>query len=87
MKKTVQVTMEVDVEVDESKFTDQFHTEFRGAFYPFNDIDDHFKHLAQLCARGLYNFMPSDFIEGYGPAKDMGIKAESVVTDIEILPS
>lgn len=76
LSKAVQVTQVVRVTIDESKFTPEFMREFQAHFYPFTSIERHLEHLAQLYARGLAdNFA---FIEGYGPAKDMGIKFEDV---------
>lgn len=80
MKKSVIVTQRVEVEIDETKFTDQFMEEFRSDFYEFHSLGDHIKHLAQLSARGF----DSDFIEGYGEKNNMGIKCNSEVLDMEI---
>ena len=74
-KRMVEVRLLVEVEVDASKFTEEFMTEFRDSFYPFYDVDDHVCHIAQLKARGLLN---PEFIEGYGPAAEMGIEARVV---------
>ena len=61
----------VEVTVDETKFDETFMREFRAVMYPFKTLDQHIEHLGQLFARGIVdNF---SFIEGYGPAKDMGI--------------
>jgi len=68
------LTFEVEVEIDEAKFDEAFLLEFRDSFYPFFDVNDHVEHIAQLEARGLLD----DFTEGYGPIKDMGIKARTV---------
>lgn len=68
------LTFEVEVEIDEAMFTETFMEEFRESFYPFFDVNDHVEHIAQLEARGLLD----DFTEGYGPIKDMGIKARTV---------
>lgn len=83
--KKVQVTITVDVSVDETKFTPEFMREFRGSFYKFDTIDDHIKHLGQMYVRRLYD--NGDFIEGYGPTEDMGIKFESSRAgfDVEIV--
>lgn len=82
MKESVIVTMYVDVEVDETKFTEEFMQEFREAFYDFHTVDDHIEHLATLFARGLvYN---GSFIEGYGETEDMGIKFKMIDIDREI---
>lgn len=81
MKKTVLVTIEVEVTVDELKFTDEFLAEFRASFYNFT-VDDHIQHIAQLEARGLLN--PS-FTEGYGPLADFGIEARAVHQEMEFV--
>jgi len=81
----VEVSQRIKVTVDESKFTTQFMEEFRESFHPFHTIDEHIKHLAQLYARGITGGYPSDFLEGYGPLKDMGIKFEGMGQDEEIV--
>ena len=86
-KFTVQVTQLIEVELDESKFDEQFMSEFRASFYSFDTIEEHAEHIAQLQARGLIDLeCGTEFIEGYGPSQDMGIKARCVETDMEILP-
>jgi hypothetical protein len=70
--KNFEVVQVVRVEVDETKFTPQFMEEFRAIMYPFQTLDQHLEHLAQLHARGIVD--DYSFIEGYGPAADMGIK-------------
>ena len=85
--KQVSVTQTVEVTIDETKFTDEWMASFRDVFYNYYSLDDHVGHLAQLEARGL-TYLPhvnNEFIEGYGPAGDMGIKSRVVDTDIEIL--
>lgn len=77
MKRLVDVTQTVEVEVDESKFTPEFMQEFRNSFYSFHTINQHLEHLAQLYARGL----DRDFIEGYGPAQDFGIRFSLIDSD------
>lgn len=72
MKRLVEVTFYVDVEMDETKFTPEFMEEFRKYFFPFDCLDDHACHIAQLAAREV---LDEKFTEGYGPLKDMGIKA------------
>jgi hypothetical protein len=76
MIQEVLITQTVLVEIDQSKFDEAFLKEFRDHFYNFRTIDDHLKHLGQLYARGLVD--NNSFIEGYGPAKDMGIKFEQI---------
>lgn len=83
MKKfSVTVTQEVIVELDETKFDEKFFIEFRESYYNFLTLEQHIEHLAQLGARGLIS-MIDPFIEGYGPAKDMGIEVKVQDTEIE----
>lgn len=84
----VEVTQLVSVTLDETKFDETFMQEFRDSFYPFMDIEDHAKHIAQLHARGLIDIEgrnPTDFVEGYGPANEMGLSAEVTETDIDVI--
>lgn len=76
IRKTVQVTLFIDVTIDETKFNDEFLIDFRKHYYNFHGIDEHIEHLAQMRARGLYD--NGDFIEGYGPTGDMGISFETI---------
>jgi len=83
---TIDVTQTVEVELDETKFTDEFMEEFREGFFDFWTLADHAAHIAQLQARGLIDCeRVGDFIEGYGPSADMGITARVVAqcTDTE----
>jgi hypothetical protein len=82
MKRTVEVTITVEVEVDETKFTYAFMEEFRSSFYSFTTVEDHIQHIAQLEARSL---LDADFTEGYGPLAEMGIKAKITDQDEEIV--
>lgn len=79
--KQVAVTTVIEVTVDETKFDEAFMTEFRQQMYHFTSLDAHMEHLAQMHARGLYD--DTDFIEGYGRAKDMGIKLNLVRRSVE----
>ena len=81
------VEQEVTVELDETKFDDAFMQEFREGFYPFFDLQEHAEHIAQLQARGVIEAeaFGGDFIEGYGPSQEMGIKASANVVDIQIV--
>jgi hypothetical protein len=74
------VSIEVEVEIDDAKFDEAFMTEFRESFYPFYTVKQHVEHIAQLEARGLLE----DFTEGYGPNKDMGIKARTDDWEVEV---
>jgi len=86
-KYTVIVEQEVEIELDEAKFDDAFMQEFRDGFYPFYELADHVEHIAQLQARGVIDAgsYTVEFIEGYGPSKDMGIKANASVVNIQIV--
>lgn len=83
MKRKVQVTQIIEVEIDEAKFTPEFMAEFSGFMFEA-DLNDHFEYIAQAYARGIYDEF-SDFLEGYGPPKDMGIKVKQVGQEEEIL--
>lgn len=82
MKKQVAVILVVEVDVDETKFTDAWMTEWRQSFYPFRTVDRHIEHIAQLEARSSLN---EDFTEGYGPLSEMGIKAKVIDQTEDIL--
>lgn len=86
-KFTVEVRQIVEVELDEAKFDEAFMEEFLESFYPFMTLVDHAEHIAQLQARGVIDldFIPTQFVEGYGTALDMGIKASVTSTDMEVL--
>lgn len=75
MTQDIDVTIQVKVTVDESKFTPDFLADFQEYFYPFATVDDHIRHLAFLAATGMIGDLPC-FIEGYGPSQDMGIEVE-----------
>lgn len=84
--KQVEVTQIVEVSIDETKLTPEWMQGFRDVCYSYHDVDDHLGHLAQLEARGI-TYQPhvnNSFIEGYGNADDMGIKARVIDTEIEI---
>lgn len=81
----VEVRQLVEVKLDPAKFDEAFMQEFRESFYPFQDLGDHAEHLAQLQARGVYDIdgYSGEFVEGYGPSKEMGISARVIETDVE----
>lgn len=82
MKRTVIVTQEIEVTIDETKFDENFMEEFRKTFFPFETVSDHIEHLAQLRARGIAG--NNDFIEGYGETEEMGIRFDVIDTEVEI---
>ena len=92
MKRTVYVTIAVEVEIDETKFTPEWMAEFRQYFYDFHEHEDHIKHLAQLSAREMIGYCgdvggnaSGDFIEGYGESDALGIVIQNKgVTEEEI---
>jgi hypothetical protein len=75
MKRKVEVTFLVEVEVDETKFTPEWIADWQKVFYPFNSVEDHIEHIAQMEARDILN---PNFTEGYGPLAEMGIKASVI---------
>lgn len=79
--RTFRVTVEqiIEVQLDETKFSDEFMKEFRSQFFNFDTLEEHAEHIGQLQAREIIDLsvMP-EFIEGYGPSQDMGIKAQVV---------
>lgn len=81
----VNVESEIQVTIDDSKFSPEFLANFRERFYPFSSLEQHACHLAQLQARGLIDepHVTNKFIDGYGPANDMGI--ETVTIDCEAI--
>lgn len=83
----VTVTQIVAVTLDESKFTPEFMNEFRQQITNFTTMQQHAEHLGQLYARGVA--ANGDFIEGYGPSDDMGIRFNDVMldTDVDDAPS
>jgi hypothetical protein len=85
VKYTVVVTQVVEVTLNKRKFSPKFLREFREEMYPFETVERHAEHLAQLHARGLYDLESgTEFVEGYGPASDMGISARVVHWEQEV---
>jgi hypothetical protein len=82
VRRSVKVTFLVDVELDETKFTEEWMEEFRETFFPLFDVNDHAEHIAQLEAREV---LDSSFTEGYGPLESMGIKAEVVDMETKVV--
>lgn len=70
--KTITVSQEIEVTIDDTKFTSEFMQEFRDHMYDFHDVADHMEHLAILYATGVVDEV-SSFVEGYGNLDEMGI--------------
>lgn len=75
MTQDIDVTIHVKVTVDESKFTPEWMEEYRKYFYEYYTVEEHMNHLAFLAATGQIAEWPQ-FIEGYGPSEEMGIKVK-----------
>lgn len=82
MTKTITVTQEITVTVDESRFTPEFMENYSKHFHECETVEDHMKYIAESYARGIVTFN-GDFLEGYGKMDDFGIscKRESVEVD------
>ena len=83
VSKDYEVVRFVEVTLDESKFTEAFMAEFRESFFPFFTIEDHREHLAILYARGVIDGWKDEFIEGYGPANEMGISFKDNGSEVQ----
>lgn len=82
----VRVKQIVAVQLDETKFTDQFMEQFASSISDFDCIEQHAEHIGQLAAREVYTFSkysPKEFVEGYGEIGDFGIVADVIETEIE----
>lgn len=84
IKKIVEVTSLITVQVNEDAFTPAFMEEFRASFYDFKTLDEHIEHLGQLYARGIVH-QHDNFIEGYGDVSEFGIKFITSSTETEIV--
>lgn len=82
----VKVEQIVEVKLDETKFTPEFMAQFASTISDFETLEQHAEHIAQLAARevhGLSEYVPSEFVEGYGPIGLMGISASVRNTQVE----
>lgn len=78
------VEQSVMVTLDDEKFDEAFMQEFRDGFFAFDDLRQHAEHIGQLYARGIWEDMVGhQFIEGYGPPDEMGIKAREDSFDVQ----
>lgn len=75
-----EVTQRVQVAIDTDKFTIEKMQDFNACISDFGTDEealvDHGRHIAQLAGRGVEEFYPSDFVEGYGRVGEAGIKVE-----------
>lgn len=81
MKKLVRVERYVEVDIDESKFNQEFFDEFNDYICDYGySLDKHIENLAYNWAMGY-----CDFIEGYGQLDEMGIKfrEDDCIVEIE----
>lgn len=79
--KIVKVVTEVEVTLDETKFDEEFFKEYTTHFSSsMDELDDHFLNIAWLYATGRFQF-PSEFVEGYGPLTDFGVKCDIILED------
>lgn len=62
------------VEVDETKFTPEFFEEFSSYMWTMTTVEEAVEHLADLFSRGIVDGAKDSFIEGFGPAAEMGIR-------------
>lgn len=79
------VSVCIEVELDETKFTPEFFAEYVENFSPYDTLEEHADHIAWMQACGIEDMSgrQNPFVEGYGPAKDMGITARDVWTEVE----
>ena len=93
---TVEVIRTVEVTLDETKFTPEFFAEFNSTIThkggDDGDIEwalrNHAEHLAWVHAAGvedLESHSTSPFVEGYGPAAEMGIRARVTEDQTDIV--
>lgn len=74
MKFFVDVTQRVEVTVDETKFTPEFLADFQRMISPrIKTVDDHARHLGELCARGVITTVYTE-VDVYGFLHAMGVK-------------
>lgn len=83
--KDVEVRRIVRVIFDEAKFTPAFFDQFNATISDFgDDLDLHRIYLGRLFAAGVID--NGQFIEGYGPSAEMGIKLVEIEEDVDIRP-
>ncbi|MCY1705510.1 hypothetical protein [Pannonibacter sp. SL95] len=85
----VEVTRQVTVELDTSRFTKELMEEFNAVITDFGTDEDayeaHARHIAWFAAN-VSEVSPDDFAEGYGVLKDAGITVKvHSEPDVEIV--
>lgn len=73
----IEVTRRFTIELDTTKFDGDVMSDFNKCISDFGTDEDayeqHALHIARLASDG-FEFNPSDFVEGYGPVAEAGIK-------------
>lgn len=74
---TFHVTRRVQVAIDEAKFSQELMQRFNAYISDFGTGEaafvEHGEHIARLAGTGFEDFLPTDFVEGYGRVSDAGI--------------
>lgn len=86
MKKIVEIKHTVEIEVDESKFTEKFMEEYRQYICQLYTVEEHMENLVSYyCYPNFpYEFDKSEFVEGYGKLYDLGVKFVLLNTETDI---
>lgn len=82
MKTKITVTQEIEVTVDESRFTPEFMAAFSRAFFDCETIEEHVLYIAKSYAMGIVAHN-GDFLEGYGILRDFGINVKRDTTQTD----
>ena len=81
MTKTITVTQEITVTVDESRFTPEFMASYSKHFHECEAVENHMQYIAKCCALGIIA-SKGDFLEGYGKLDDFGIRFKRESIDV-----
>ena len=84
MKKVVQITHYIEVEIDENKLTQEFNEQFNKTIGFIDTPEEHLVHIANYFAQFDEPYR-NYFLEGYGPMNEMGIKVNWVDTQSELV--
>ena len=84
----IEVTRRFTIELDTTKFDGDVMQDFNKCISDFGTDEDayeqHALHIARLSSDG-FEFNPCDFVEGYGPVAEAGIKVvahKHFITDV-----